>query len=235
MPLSARRTPTIEDELSHLACALSHDVGVPLRAISSFASILLESNGDALGEDRARMLSVVRAESQRLTAMIEGMTQYCRAGSQPIRYLPFEMATLARMSAKRQAMLAAYMVNIRITALPAATGDPTLLAEVWDRLIDNAIKFSSIRKEIVVDIEGACADGMVTYQISDNGTGFDERYTDGLFSLFGRLHRPDEFPGIGVGLAVARRIIERHRGEIWANAKPGEGATFQFSLPSEGS
>jgi len=118
-----------------------------------------------------------------------------------------------------------------LTPLPPASGDAALLRNVLINLIGNAFKFSANRAHPKVEI-GAQQDGPeVTYYVKDNGAGFDMQYAGKLFGVFQRLHRPDEFEGTGVGLALAQRIIQRHGGRIWAEGKVGEGATFFFTLP----
>ncbi len=120
---------------------------------------------------------------------------------------------------------------IRVGSLPPAHGDPTLLQQVWQNLIANAIKFTAgvTERSIVIGCESR-NEGPV-YFVRDNGTGFDMAHADKLFALFQRLHGADEYPGLGVGLATAKRAIDRHGGEIWAESSPGKGATFLFRLP----
>jgi light-regulated signal transduction histidine kinase (bacteriophytochrome) len=108
-----------------------------------------------------------------------------------------------------------------------------MLRQVWVNLIGNALKFSSKHPEPRIDIVSEPAgDGVMQFIIRDNGAGFDMAYADRLFGVFQRLHRADDFPGTGAGLAIVKRIVERHGGKIWAEATPGQGATFRFTLPS---
>jgi light-regulated signal transduction histidine kinase (bacteriophytochrome) len=117
--------------------------------------------------------------------------------------------------------------------LPAATGDPVLIRQVWANLISNAIKFSSKRDHAVIRLRGREEPGEYIYSVSDNGAGFDMNYANKLFGVFQRLHNQKEFSGTGVGLAIVQRIIHRHGGRIWAESQPNQGATFYFSLPRE--
>jgi light-regulated signal transduction histidine kinase (bacteriophytochrome) len=121
-------------------------------------------------------------------------------------------------------------IDFTIDQLPPAQADPTMLQQVWANLIGNAVKYTGQKEKALVHI-GAEANGSETiYFVKDNGAGFDMKYADKLFGVFQRLHAASEFEGTGVGLATVQRIITRHGGRVWADAKPGEGATFYFSL-----
>lgn len=115
--------------------------------------------------------------------------------------------------------------------MPAAYGDPRLLRQVWVNLIGNALKFSSHSNEPRVDIGVTQVRGQVYYYVSDNGIGFDMNYADKLFGVFQRLHASREFEGTGIGLAIVKRIVERHMGEVAAEGAPGQGATISFTIP----
>jgi chemotaxis family two-component system sensor kinase Cph1 len=124
------------------------------------------------------------------------------------------------------------VVRWRIDALPAVTGDPALLRIVLVNLLANALKFTRPRREAEIAVtSGRGAGGEHVVSVRDNGVGFDMAYAGRLFDVFQRLHRVEEFEGVGIGLANVRRVITRHGGRVWAEAKPNEGATFSFSLP----
>jgi light-regulated signal transduction histidine kinase (bacteriophytochrome) len=118
-----------------------------------------------------------------------------------------------------------------VGTVPAATGDPTLIRQVWMNLIGNAVKFSSKRERAVIRVNGAIEEGETVYSVQDDGAGFDMRYVGKLFGVFQRLHSMAEFDGTGVGLALVQRIIRRHGGRVWAEGAPDKGATFSFALP----
>jgi len=122
-------------------------------------------------------------------------------------------------------------IDMRLGGLPSAPGDPALVRQVWTNLVSNAVKFSSKRDRAVIEIAGVEEPRRVVYTVRDNGAGFDMRFAEKLFGVFQRLHSTREFEGTGVGLAIVQRIVHRHGGDVWADARPGEGATFHFSLP----
>jgi light-regulated signal transduction histidine kinase (bacteriophytochrome) len=123
-------------------------------------------------------------------------------------------------------------VAIEVDRLPPAMGDLGLVQQVTANLLGNAWKFTRQRQGATIRIRGSRNGAQSEYVVTDNGAGFDMKYADKLFGVFQRLHRPDEFEGTGVGLAVVHRIVERHGGRIWAEAEPGRGATFHFTLPA---
>ena len=122
-------------------------------------------------------------------------------------------------------------IDWRIERLPVAVGDPAMLRQVIANLIGNAVKYTRGSDPSRISVSGAENDEELVYSVADDGVGFDMTYGHKLFGVFQRLHRVEEFEGTGIGLAIAKRIVERHGGRIWANGRVGEGATFAFSLP----
>ena len=151
----------------------------------------------------------------------------------------FILETFADVHEIEQAIRAAHEVDstipviaqMTIGALPSANGDPALLRQVWINLLSNALKYSARQPSPRIEVAGERSGADLVYRVSDNGAGFDMRYYDKLFRVFQRLHRADEFPGTGVGLAIVQRIITRHGGRVWAEAEVGKGAKFFFTLP----
>ena len=124
-------------------------------------------------------------------------------------------------------------VEVKVGKLPPCQGDPALLKQVWVNLVSNAIKYTRGRTPAVIEIGCDRKKNENIYFVRDNGTGFDMQYADKLFGVFQRLHRADQFEGTGVGLAIVQRVIHRHGGRVWAEAKEGRGATFYFTLEPE--
>ena len=125
-------------------------------------------------------------------------------------------------------------LEVRLGPLPDGSGDPSLLKQVWVNLLSNAFKFTRPRQPAIVEIGFQQLADERVYFVQDNGAGFDMRHAEKLFGVFRRLHRADEFEGTGIGLSIVQRIIRRHGGRVWAEGKVNEGATFYFTLPSEG-
>lgn len=230
----ARELEITNKELESFTYSVSHDLRAPLRAINGFALMLSEDHADKLDDEGRRLLNVVRSNAQRMGALIDDLLAFSRIGR----------ATLTRVDVDMGGLVASVVQEIGepkdvvmpacdVGSLPAAVGDPSLLKQVWFNLISNAIKYSGKNPAARVEVRGERVNGECVYRVADNGAGFDMRYADKLFGVFQRLHRVEEFPGTGVGLAIVQRIVVRHGGRVWAEGKVNEGATFHFALPIE--
>jgi PAS domain S-box-containing protein len=220
-------------ELERFSYSVSHDLRAPLRAINGFAQALVEGHAAQLDEEGKRLLTVIRDSAKLGGQLIDALLDFSRVGRQALARAPVDLRALAEnvVSELRQTQ-GPVAVEVVLTPLPPTSGDAALLRNVLVNLIGNAFKFSAKRAHPKVEI-GAQQDGPeVTYYVKDNGVGFDMQYAGKLFGVFQRLHRPDEFEGTGVGLALAQRIIQRHGGRIWAEGKVNHGATFFFTIPA---
>ena len=220
-------------ELERFSYSVSHDLRAPLRAINGYAQALWEDHAARLDDEGKRLLTVIRDSAKLGGQLIDALLNFSRVGRQALARAPVDLTALAEtVVAELRQSAGGVSVEVVLMPLPSAVGDPALLRHVLVNLIGNAFKFSATRAHPNVEI-GARRDGSeVTYYVKDNGVGFDMQYAGKLFGVFQRLHRPDEFEGTGVGLALAQRIVQRHGGRIWAEAKPNEGATFSFTLPA---
>jgi signal transduction histidine kinase len=216
-------------ELESFSYSVSHDLRAPLRAVDGYARMLEEDYAERLDEEGRRLLSVVRQSSQRMGRLIDDLLAFSRLGRQEPSKQVLDMAELARevVNELRNGSTA----SVRLDALPRARADRALMRQVWVNLVGNALKYSGKRNDAEIEIGGRQETGQNVYWVRDNGVGFDMRYADKLFGVFQRLHRSDEFDGTGVGLAIVQRVVTRHGGRVWAEAKPGQGACFHFSLP----
>ena len=219
-------------ELDAFAHSVSHDLRAPLRAIDGYAQMLEEDYGAKLDEEGRRLLGVVRASGDKMNRQIEDLLAFARLGRQAPRKASVNMAQLAR-EVLGELGNGAPGAQVHIEALPDASADAALMKHVWANLIGNAIKYSGKRSEPRIEVGARHEPAETIYWVRDNGAGFDMRYADKLFGVFQRLHRPEEFPGTGVGLSIVQRIVTRHGGRVWAEGQPDAGATFYFALPDK--
>ena len=224
---------TVNQELETFSYSVSHDLRAPLRAIDGFSRVLLEDAAPRLDAEGVRSLNVIRANAKRMGLLIDDLLEFSRLSRKELVATEIDMAALARAAADdlRREPHGTAGATIDIGPLPPARGDAGLLRQVWANLIGNALKYSRTRPEPRVEIAASEQNGDLVYQVRDNGVGFDPAFADKLFGVFQRLHSADEFEGTGVGLALVQRILERHGGRIWADARPNQGATFYFTLP----
>ena len=218
-------------ELESLSYSVSHDLRAPLRAIDGFSRILEEDYADRLDSEGVRVLSVIRESSAKMGRLMEDVLTFSRLGRKPMTADAIDMDRLAREAFQEACVGAPRMPELRLQSLPEARGDAPLIKQVWVNLLANAVKFSGSRERAVIEVGARENEAETVYSVRDNGVGFDMRYHDKLFGLFQRLHREDEFPGSGVGLATVQRVVARHGGRVWGEGASGSGATFYFSLP----
>ena len=218
----------INQELEAFSYSVSHDLRAPLRAIDGFSQILLKENADQLDDKGRDRLGRVRRAAQHMGELIDDLLKLSRVTRAELQVQPVDMSALAAevMDAlRRQAPERAVAVDIAPDL--ATEGDAKLLRIALDNLLGNAWKFTGKRGD--ARIEFGREDGAVFF-VRDNGAGFDMAYADKLFGAFQRLHDAGEFPGTGIGLATAQRVIHKHGGRIWAESAPDAGATFRFTL-----
>jgi light-regulated signal transduction histidine kinase (bacteriophytochrome) len=218
-------------ELDAFSYSVSHDLRAPLRAIDGYARMLEEDFSARLDDEGQRLLGVVRSSARQMGRLIDDLLEFSRLGRREPAKGDFGMEGLVR-EVVGQLAPGAPAALIEVGELPAAPADRSLLRQVWLNLIGNAIKYSGRRPDPRIEISGRREPGETVYCVRDNGAGFDMRYAQRLFGVFQRLHSPEEFPGTGIGLALVQRIVVRHGGRVWAEARPGAGAAFHFSLPA---
>ena len=220
-------------ELEAFSYSVSHDLRAPLRALNGYAHLLRESQGDKLDAEQRGMFERIARNAEKMGELIDDILEYSRTGREPLKRAAVDLDVLARDVVREQAEHHP-AARIDIAPLPPVVGDPIMLRQVFANLVANALKFSARRAQPVVEIGASVDNGMAHCFIRDNGAGFDMAHAGKLFQLFQRVHHEREFPGTGVGLAIVKRIIERHGGRVWAEAAPDAGATFHFTLPLSG-
>lgn len=230
------RTRELEEanrELEAFAYSVSHDLRAPLRAIVGFARILLEHLSAPLPEKTLHYLRRIQANAEQMSNLVDDLLRFSRFSRQSVERRPVRPADLVAQVLEELQVAERPAVRVDVAPMPSCMADPTLLRQVFSNLLGNALKFSARHPSPHVRVGAREEGGAVAYYVADNGVGFDMQYADKLFGVFQRLHRADEYEGTGVGLAIVQRIIHRHGGRVWAEARPGEGATFFFSLPEE--
>lgn len=218
-------------EMDAFSYSVAHDLRAPVRAIDGFTAILLADHGHGLDEEGRRVLGRVRHGSRRMGQLIDDLLAFSRTSRTGMRTGPIDLDQVVRaVVADRAAEAVRAGVEIRTSPLPPATGDEGLVRVVVENLVSNAIKFSAGRPGATVEIGAVPGEGGAAYFVRDNGVGFDPEFAHKLFGVFQRLHGPDEFEGTGIGLALVMRIVDRHGGHVRAEGRPGQGATFWFTL-----
>ena len=231
-----QRLIAINKELESFSYSVSHDLRAPLRAVDGFSRILLEDYQKILDNEGMRLLNIVRENVQKMDKLITDLLALSRVSRAEMNLSKIDMTGMAK-SIYHEVIGNEKPKNISFTVepLPEIIADTTLIRQVWQNLIGNAIKYSMPKGKIVIEITGKTETGTNTYYIKDNGVGFNPEYKHKIFDTFQRLHKSDEFEGTGIGLSIVQRIIDRHGGNVWADGKEGEGATFWFSLPNSDS
>jgi len=228
----AARTAELErtnKELQSFSYSVSHDLRTPLRAIAGFCQIIRNQESATLSDDGRKMFERVLHNTQRMSELIDSILDYSRSGRQPLQAQRVDLGKIAHDVVDELAAEHAH-AHIEFGPLPTIEGDPVMLMRILQNLIGNALKFSARNPSPVIAIGMAAVNGEQVCYVRDNGSGFDMRYADKLFGLFQRLHKDSDYPGTGVGLAITKRLVERHGGSIWAEAKPDAGATFFFTF-----
>ena len=219
-------------ELEAFSYSVSHDLRAPLRHIDGYLEMLLDEAGDELPESAKRHLAVIADSSRHMSGLIDDLLSFSRVGRTELHVERVELEPLVReVIAGLEMGTRGRTIDWQIAPLPPVRGDFSMLRQIWANLLGNAVKYTQPRE--IARVEVGCAgeeEGRRVFFVRDNGVGFDMRHAGKLFGLFQRLHRDDEFEGTGIGLANVRRIVARHGGAVWAEAEPGRGATFYFSL-----
>ena len=230
---TAARTRDLErsiQELESHAHVISRTLRAPLRAIDACATLLESQRRAKPDAEDVALLGRLRRNVQRMTVLVDVMVEYSRLGRRWLVLQSVEMTEVVKTAIDDLHLSRRERARITMTRLPRVPADATLLSLVWRHLIDNALKYSARADAPDVRIEGAVRHGVAEFRVSDQGIGFDPGHEEKLFKLFGRLHEED-YEGAGTGLAIVKRVVERHGGCVWAEGQPGKGATFGFALP----
>jgi light-regulated signal transduction histidine kinase (bacteriophytochrome) len=230
----AARTRDLERsirELESYTQVISSNLRAPLGAIAACATLIERHHRAGLDAEGSALFARMRGNAVLMDGMVDGLIDFARLARRRLVVQPVEMTDVVRTAIEGLHLGMLDEERIQVERLPAVPADASLFALAWRHLIDNALKFSAAARDRKVRIEGEVRHGVAEFRVSDRGAGFDPLQAGRLFGLFERLHDEEEFPGVGVGLAIVKRIVERHGGVVWAEGEPGKGATFGFSLP----
>jgi len=220
------------EDLRSFSSSVSHDLRAPLRELDGFAGILEERHASELNDEVRRKIRMIRNSAQRMADIVDALLALSKVGYQAVHKERVDTDSLvAPICEEAVASSGAVNAQISIGSLPQTWGDPTLLRQVWVNLISNALKYSAKRRSPCIQIDGYDTGEQSVFCVKDNGAGFDMSNIDRLFQPFQRLHRSEEFSGTGIGLAIVKRIVDKHVGQVWARSALDEGAAFFFSLP----
>jgi len=221
----------INKELEAFAYSVSHDLRAPLRSIDGFSQALMEDYPDKLDEQGKNYLQRVRSAAQRMAVLIDDLLNLSRVTRSDMRRETVDLSVLAQSIAKElQETQPGRQVDFVIVPELTTNGDSKLLHQLMENLLGNAWKYTGQHPKAKIEFGTSQVDGKETFFVRDDGSGFDMNYADKLFGVFQRLHSQDDFPGTGIGLATVQRIAHRHGGQVWAEGKVEEGATFYFTF-----
>jgi signal transduction histidine kinase len=225
-------TKKINQDLESFSYSVSHDLRAPLRSINGYSQILIEDYSGKFDEEGIRLLNVIINNAKRMGHLIDDLLEFSRLGRQEIRRTTVNIDEQVRnIASELMERETGRKIDLNIQPLGSAPVDVNMMRQVWINLLGNSLKYSRNKENAKIEIGRIDKGNEVVFFVKDNGAGFDMAYGDKLFGVFQRLHKANEFEGTGVGLALVKRIVDRHKGKIWADAKVGQGATFSFSLP----
>jgi signal transduction histidine kinase len=231
LKLTTAKLTSSNADLQRFAYVASHDLQEPLRAVAGFVTLIASKHKGTLDEESEGWINHAVEGSTRMRNLINDLLAYARVES---RGKPLELidANKAFNQAKRDLSVLIEESNAELTSsdLPELMGDEGQLTQVFQNLIGNAIKFKSYEKP-KVHVSATRKDDDWLFSVKDNGIGFEPEHVDRIFIIFQRLHGREEYKGTGIGLALCKKIIERHRGRIWAESEQGKGSTFYFTIP----
>ncbi len=221
------------EELQQFAYVASHDLQEPLRMVTAYLGLLEKKYGGELNPQAKEYMRTAVEGSVRMRELIDDLLQYSRLDSRPVELRKVDMGQVAhRVMENLKITILEAGGHIEIQPLPVVMADEQQITQVLQNLISNAIKFRSDEPPRV-EVSAVTYANDFVFSVRDNGIGIDPKYADKLFKMFSRLHARDEYPGTGIGLAIAKKIVERHGGKIWFESEPGKGTTFFFTLPAD--
>jgi len=219
-------------ELDSFSHSVSHDLRAPLFQINGFATLLRKDKASLLSPDATRFLERIEHGTDQMGDLLESLLELSCAGRGALARTPVDMQALVGEVLVMLRGPESAKAELRVGELPRVKGDATLLRQVWQNLLGNALKFSRHAEAPCIEVGAERREGAIEFYVRDNGAGFDMKQAGRLFGVFERLHTNEEFEGTGAGLSIVKRIVERHGGRVSASGEPGRGACLKFALPA---
>jgi PAS domain S-box-containing protein len=221
------------EELERFAFIAAHDLQEPLRTVSTFAQILSRRYREKFDAEADQYLDFITGAASRMRELIQALLEYARVGRHERKFQPTDCnAALQDAQAMLRAAIEQSGAVVSSGPLPTINADSVQIVQLFQNLLSNAVKFCGGAPPHVY-VTAELSNGAWEFSVQDTGIGIDSRYTEQIFRVFERLHRADEYPGTGIGLALCKTIVERHGGRIWVESAPGKGANFRFLIPVE--
>jgi light-regulated signal transduction histidine kinase (bacteriophytochrome) len=222
------------NDLEQFAYVASHDLQEPLRAVAGFMGLLKTQYHEAMDATAKEYIDFAVEGAQRMQTLIHDLLAYSRVGTRGAAFAPMNLRDAFDNAVKNLKMgIEETGASVTCGDLPIVHADVSQMTQLLQNLIGNAVKFHAARPPIIA-VTAEHKDGQWVISVSDNGIGIEPRYFERIFKIFQRLHGRTQYQGTGIGLAVCKRIVERHGGSLWVESKPGEGSVFYFSIPDQG-
>lgn len=220
------------EDLAQFSQVVSHDLQAPLRTVTCYSELLSQRYQGKLDETADQFISVILNGASGMQQLIQALLSYAQVGEEPLRKTSVRVdAILEGVRSNLKPLIEETAAELTYGALPAVLGDPVQILQLFQNLIGNAIKYAGTDVIPRINIFADCTDGEdYRFAVSDNGPGINPKNFDRIFAPLSRLHGK-EVPGNGIGLAIWKKIVERHGGQLWVESRPGKGSTFSFTLP----
>lgn len=230
--LASKDTAVILSEFQDYAYRVSHDLGAPVRVMVEFSKLLEQDYADKLDAEAKEYLSIIVESGRKMQAMMEGLLQYSRLNTMREDFTPVDLGLVVQhLQLVMEEPIKKSGAKLIIQDLPTVSADREQMIILFKALIENAIEFQPVGHIPLITISAEKKDKFWQFAISDNGIGIKQQFQDKIFRLFGRLHPDNEYSGVGIGLTLAQKIVQRHGGKIWFESMMGQGCVFYFTLP----
>ena len=222
----------LAEEFSDFAYSVSHDLWGPAQAVVAFTRLLKSEQSGAFSEDGQLYFSLIVDNGRKLQEMLDGLLLYSRLNTIARSICEIDCnAVLARCWTQLESENKLLNAALDAADLPRIRADPARISQLFYHLIDNALKFRDPEKPVLVGVSVTTGQNEFLFTVRDDGIGIEQEFHDDIFRIFRKLHADEEYPGRGVGLALARKIVTQHGGRIWFKSAPSQGSMFQFTLP----